>query len=64
MSDIKWYSSLPAHWEKQRTKYLFKIISGNGFPVEMQGRIGEKYPFAKAGTISLRKDGTQVMASI
>lgn len=52
MSDIKWYSSLPAHWEKQRTKYLFKIISGNGFPVEMQGRIGEKYPFAKAGTIS------------
>lgn len=52
MSDIKWYSSLPTQWKEQRIKYLFKIVSGNGFPVEMQGRIGEKYPFAKAGTIS------------
>ncbi|EGR0247200.1 restriction endonuclease subunit S [Vibrio parahaemolyticus] len=51
-SGVEWLGELPTHWETKQLKYIVKIHSGNGFPVELQGLEGGVYPFLKVSDIS------------
>lgn len=39
-------------WKKKRIKDIFNIIGGNGFKVELQGKISGDYPFVKTSDIN------------
>ena len=51
-SKIKWIGELPQDWEIDKIKYHFSIISGNGFPVDIQGQEVGDFPVCKASDIS------------
>lgn len=51
-SGIEWIGEIPKHWEIDRVKYHFKIISGSGFPIEKQGKEAGDYPVCKASDIA------------
>lgn len=51
-SGIEWIGDIPEHWNLMRVKDLFKISAGNGFSIELQGRINEQYPFFKCSDLA------------
>lgn len=44
-SGIPWIGQIPAHWSTPKFYHLFDFIGGNGFPIHLQGRHNEEYPF-------------------
>jgi len=52
-SGIEWLGEVPEHWEVIRMRYVFKLLSGNGFPNHCQGKIEGDYPFYKVSDINL-----------
>lgn len=60
-SNIWWVDVTPSHWNITRIKYHYEIISGSGFPIEMQGREIGELPVVKAGDIS--NQGEKLAAS-
>ena len=54
-SGLEWIGEIPAHWKKHRIKMNYKIVSGNGFPIELQGMNDGELPVCKASDISLAK---------
>lgn len=51
-SDIFWIGEVPNQWNYNRIKYLYKIISGNGFPEQFQGNTEGELPFFKVSDIN------------
>ena len=51
-SGVEWIGEIPADWQTHRIKVNFQIITGNGFPPQFQGMVGEQYPMCKASDIS------------
>lgn len=51
-SGIDWIGEVPEHWEVNRLKLYFRIISGSGFKLELQGEEDGDYPVCKASDIS------------
>ena len=51
-SGIEWIGNIPEHWEVARIKNYFKIISGNGFKIDLQGLIEGDYPFCKVSDLN------------
>lgn len=51
-SGIEWIGEIPVDWQVHRIKVNFQIITGNGFPPQLQGMVGEQYPMCKASDIS------------
>lgn len=51
-SGISWIGKIPSNWVVNRIKNHFRIITGNGFPVELQGQAEGDYPVCKASDIS------------
>ncbi len=51
-SGIEWIGEIPEHWETIRTRFVFNVISGNGFPEDLQGRSRGDYPFYKCSDIN------------
>ncbi|MBR0442439.1 MAG: restriction endonuclease subunit S, partial [Firmicutes bacterium] len=56
-SGIEWIGQIPEDWEVQRIKNCYSIISGNGFPVNIQGQEHGDYPVCKASDISVNNGG-------
>ena len=51
-SGIEWIGNIPEHWDVIRDRFVFNIISGNGFPEDLQGRSSGDYPFFKCSDIN------------
>lgn len=51
-SGIEWIGEIPKHWKLDRVKHNFRIIPGNGFPINMQGKTQGDYPVCKASDIA------------
>ena len=51
-SGIEWVGDIPDDWNISRLKYLFCVIGGNGFSLELQGEEKGDFPFCKASDIS------------
>ena len=51
-SNIPWIGEIPEHWEKSRYKFSFQVMSGNGFPSELQGINAGEYAFYKVSDIN------------
>lgn len=51
-SGIEWIGEIPSHWEVLRFKNLFIEHSGNGFPIEMQGKETGEIPFYKVSNLN------------
>ena len=51
-SGIEWIGKMPFNWELHRIRNNYRIITGNGFKPELQGRDSGKYPVCKASDIS------------
>lgn len=51
-SGVEWLGYVPSHWDIHRVKNNYRVIGGNGFPIEMQGREDGDYPFLKASDIA------------
>ena len=51
-SGIDWIGEIPSGWDSVKVKYLFGIISGNGFKEELQGKKVGDYPFCKVSDIN------------
>lgn len=51
-SGIELIDQIPSDWEIRRIKNCFQLMSGNGFPIEIQGQNEGAYPVFKAGDIS------------
>lgn len=51
-SGIPWIGQIPAHWSTPKFYHLFDFIGGNGFPIHLQGRHNEEYPFYKTSDIN------------
>ena len=51
-SGIELIDRIPSDWEIRRIKNCFQLMSGNGFPIEIQGQNEGAYPVFKAGDIS------------
>ncbi len=49
-SGVEWIGEIPEHWSLLKLKLIVKEHSGNGFPVELQGKEGE-IPFLKVSDI-------------
>ena len=43
---------MPSHWDIVRTRFIFDVISGNGFSDEFQGKQEGEYPFYKCSDIN------------
>ena len=51
-SKALWVDCIPEHWEDISFKYIFDIIGGNGFRVDLQGQSIGDYPFYKTSDIN------------
>lgn len=51
-SGIEWLGRMPSHWDIVRTRFIFDVISGNGFSDEFQGKQEGEYPFYKCSDIN------------
>lgn len=51
-SGIEWIREIPSSWDIIKLKYIFKIISGNGFPDSLQGKTCGDFPFCKVSDIN------------
>ncbi len=51
-SGIEWIGEMPSHWDLIRTRFVFDVISGNGFSDEFQGKQGGEFPFYKCSDIN------------
>lgn len=51
-SGIEWIGEIPEDWEVSKIKYHFKVISGSGFPISLQGKSSGDYPVCKASDIA------------
>ena len=51
-SGIEWIGNIPEHWDVIRSRFVFNIISGNGFPEDLQGRSIGDYSFYKCSDIN------------
>ena len=51
-SGIPWLGKIPKGWGVRRVKYVLDLISGHGFPEELQGRIFGDFPFYKVSDIN------------
>lgn len=54
-SGIEWIGDIPQNWKIKRIKFCYRIITGNGFPLELQGNSDGDYPICKASDISVAK---------
>jgi len=61
-SGIDWLGDIPEHWEVMPLKRAAKFRSGAGFPVSMQGQLGQELPFFRVSDMSL-KGNELLMAS-
>ena len=52
-SGVEWLGEIPEHWEVIRMRYVFNLLSGNGFPDHYQGKTEGDYPFYKVSDINL-----------
>ncbi|MDE0231631.1 MAG: restriction endonuclease subunit S [bacterium] len=52
-SDIDWLGRIPAHWELAPFKRIAQFKSGVGFPVNDQGKVGQKLLFLKVSDMNL-----------
>lgn len=43
---------IPSHWETPKFYHLFRFIGGNGFPLHLQGKKDEEFPFYKTSDIN------------
>ncbi|EGW23150.1 restriction endonuclease subunit S [Methylobacter tundripaludum] len=50
-SGVEWLGEIPEHWEIKRLKFIIAEHSGNGFPVEEQGKHTGELPFYKVSDI-------------
>ena len=55
-SGVEWIGMIPDEWKVIKLKYLFSIISGNGFPDILQGKAKGDYPFCKVSDINGEND--------
>lgn len=46
-----WIGLYPAHWEIKKLKHMGMFRAGAGFPVELQGQVGNPLPFFKVKDI-------------
>ena len=53
-SGVDWIGKVPTEWNVEKIKYHYFIITGNGFPVELQGVDDGDYPVCKASDISTK----------
>lgn len=51
-SGVEWIGMIPEEWNKNKVRYIFSIMGGNGFPIELQGKDDGKYPFCKCSDIN------------
>ncbi len=51
-SGIEWLGEIPSHWNVIRTRFVFDVVSGNGFSDDLQGRQEGEYPFYKCSDIN------------
>jgi len=51
-SGIEWIGQIPQEWDTSRTKYVYQIVSGNGFKEHLQGVSEGDYPFYKVSDIN------------
>ncbi|MDE6835232.1 MAG: restriction endonuclease subunit S [Ruminococcus sp.] len=51
-SGVEWVGEIPEHWEVHKIKNNFKIISGSGFDIRLQGNSSGEIPICKASDIS------------
>lgn len=51
-SGVEWIGEIPEHWNTIRAKYMFSVVSGNGFPEHLQGRNDESLMFLKVSDIN------------
>ena len=51
-SGVDYLGEIPNHWGIIRTRFIFDVISGNGFPDELQGRQEGEFPFYKCSDIN------------
>lgn len=51
-SRIDLAKKIPMNWEIMPLKRIFNVKNGNGFPIELQGKIQGKYPFLKVSDIN------------
>ena len=51
-SGIEWIGQIPQEWDTNRIKYVYEIISGNGFKEHLQGNSTGDYPFYKVSDIN------------
>ncbi|MBQ3586174.1 MAG: restriction endonuclease subunit S [Synergistaceae bacterium] len=49
---MKGYDKFPAHWETMSIKRIFDCVSGNGFKIELQGKLQGDYPFCKVSDLN------------
>ncbi len=55
-SGIPWIGEIPEGWDVIKLKYVFGILSGNGFPDALQGNMSGDYPFCKVSDINGEND--------
>lgn len=51
-SGVDWIGDIPEHWSYVPLNYLFSIVGGNGFSLELQGSTEGDLPFFKNSDIS------------
>lgn len=51
-SRIQWIGKIPSHWDVVRSRFIFDVISGNGFSDKFQGRQEGDLPFYKCSDIN------------
>ncbi|MFA5097855.1 MAG: restriction endonuclease subunit S [Candidatus Margulisiibacteriota bacterium] len=51
-SKTEYIGEIPNHWDTIRTRFVFDVVSGNGFPDELQGRQEGELPFYKCSDIN------------
>ena len=51
-SGVEWIGEIPKEWDAKPIKAFFSVITGNGFPIELQGQETGDYPVCKASDIS------------
>ena len=52
-TNIAWLHEVPEGWEVHRVRNHYSIVSGSGFPPEIQGQSAGDYPVCKASDISV-----------
>jgi type I restriction enzyme S subunit len=51
-SGVEWIGQIPEDWDVIKAKYTIKVVSGNGFSMDMQGRQDGEIPFYKVSDIN------------